>query len=142
MHLSIKNSVLLAQGKFLLELLCCRNNSTLFSLWVFIISKIRDNKDVYKSPVVRDVMLLNLFYVSLHLLHIAPRCELLPMLTCTVWVLCFDSATFLVGMVTTVWNLFCESGGQHCTPVSTFLLLCGCSLNKWESRMSGWQFYI
>lgn len=38
------------------------------------------------------------------------------------------SANLLVGMVTGVRNLFCESGGQHCTSVSTFLLLCDCSL--------------
>ena len=123
--------MLLAQEKFLLEFLCCRNNSTVFSLWVFIISKRRGNNDVYKSPVIKDVMLLSLFYVSLHLLHITPSCELLSMLICTVkavWVLWFDSAVLLVGMVTTLWNLFCESGGQHCTPVSTFLLLCDCSL--------------
>lgn len=46
-----------------------------------------------------------------------------------VWVLWFDSANLLVGMVTAVWNLCC---GQHCTPVNTFLLLRDSSL--WTNK--------
>lgn len=124
--------MLLAQGKFLLGFFFCPTDIVLdFSLWLFFFPRRRDDNDVYKSPVIKDVMSLNLFYVSPHLLHFVPSCELLSMLSCTlevVLILWLDSANLLVGMVTTAWNHSCRSGGQHCTPMSTFLVLWDCSL--------------
>lgn len=63
--------MLLAQGKFLQGFFLSYRINSSVQPENFFSPKRRGDNDIYKSPVIKEVMLmlLNLFYVSPHLLH-------------------------------------------------------------------------